>query len=166
MIEIIEQKSIEESNETNLPIEEKNSINNESLLVKNNEVDIKELEWGLVIPKINVNAKIEDSTQDDVLNRSIGHFEDSPKEFGNVCLAAHNRGYKVNYFSRLKELEKGDIIYYFVNNQKYEYEVNDILIIYETDWSMLEDTKDNRITLITCVENRDEYRLCVQAIEK
>lgn len=166
MIEIIEQKSIEESNETNLPIEEKNSINNESLLVKNNEVDIKELEWGLVIPKINVNAKIEESTQDDVLNRSIGHFEDSPKEFGNVCLAAHNRGYKVNYFSRLKELEKGDIIYYFVNNQKYEYTVNDILIIYETDWSMLEDTKDNRITLITCVENRDEYRLCVQAIEK
>jgi len=39
------------------------------------------------------------------------------------------------------------------------------LIIYETDWSMIENTEDNRITLITCVENREEYRLCVQAKE-
>lgn len=31
---------------------------------------------------------------------------------------------------------------------------------------MLEETGDNRITIITCVKDRPEVRLCVQAIEK
>ena len=79
-------------------------------------------------------------------------------------MAANNRGYRVNFFARIKELEKGDIIYYFVDGKKYKYKVDEIMIIYETDWSILEETKDNRITLLTCVENREEYRLCVQAI--
>ena len=50
--------------------------------------------------------------------------------------------------------------------KKYKYEVSTILTIYETDWEMLENTDDNRITLITCIENRPEYRLCVQGVEK
>lgn len=79
-----------------------------------------------------------------------------------VGLAAHNRGYRVNYFARLKELEKGDIINYFVDGKEYKYKVDLITVIYETDWSYLEETEDNRITLITCIENRDEYRLCIQ----
>jgi sortase A len=108
---------------------------------------------------------IEEGTENEILNKSIGHFEESEIEFGNVCLAAHNRGYDVNYFEKVKTLEKGDIIYYFVNENIHKYEVSEILVIYETDWSMLENTEDNRITLITCIENRDEYRLCVQAKE-
>ena len=35
----------------------------------------------------------------------------------------------------------------------------------ETDLSKIEETKENRITLITCVENMPEYRLCIQAEE-
>lgn len=81
-----------------------------------------------------------------------------------VGFAAHNRGYRVNYFSRLKELQRGDIIKYFVDGKKYSYKVNEISVIYETDWSNLEDTEDNRITLITCIENREEYRLCIQGV--
>lgn len=46
------------------------------------------------------------------------------------------------------------------------YEIVLSTIIYETDWSYLEETEDNRITLITCVRNRPNKRLCVQAIEK
>ena len=38
--------------------------------------------------------------------------------------------------------------------------INDIL-----DLSKIEETKENRITLITCVENMPEYRLCIQAEE-
>ena len=38
-------------------------------------------------------------------------------------------------------------------------------IIQETDWSFLEPTKENRITLITCVKEMPEFRRCVQAIE-
>ena len=35
----------------------------------------------------------------------VGHFENTNLLNGNVGLAAHNRGYPINYFARLKELE-------------------------------------------------------------
>ena len=108
---------------------------------------------------------IKEGTDDKTLNSAIGHFEETNIEDGNVGLAAHNRGYDKNYFENLKKLEIGDIIYYIVNNSIHEYKVSEILVIYETDWSMLEDTGENKITLITCVENREEYRLCIQAKE-
>ena len=38
-------------------------------------------------------------------------------------------------------------------------------IIHQTDWRYIENTEDNRITLITCVENMYEYRRCIQAVE-
>ena len=47
-----------------------------------------------------------------------------------------------------------------------EYEVEKNRIIKDTDWKYLENTEDNRLTLITCVENEPEYRRCIQAIEK
>lgn len=122
----------------------------------------EEFDWYIEIPEIKLYAPIEEGTTDEILNRSIGHFEDTSRRDGNCGFAAHNRGYRVNYFARIKELEKGDMIYYFVDGKKYKYKVNNIIIIYETDWSMLENTEENIITLITCVENREEYRLCVQ----
>ena len=96
----------------------------------------------------------------------MGHFEESPRDYGNICLAAHNRGYNVNYFSNIKELSEGDEIFYTVNNVKKKYVVNIKTIISETDWSMLKNTDENKITLITCVENEPEYRRCIQAVEK
>ncbi len=60
----------------------------------------------------------------------------------------------------------GDSINYLSCLGKKEYIVSDIQVISETDWTMLEDTNDNRITIITCVKGRPEVRLCVQAMEK
>ena len=45
------------------------------------------------------------------------------------------------------------------------YKIQTNKVIKDTDWSYLEATDDNRITLITCEENRENYRRCVQAIE-
>ena len=129
-----------------------------------NKEGTKEFDWYIEIPKIKLYAPIEEGTDDEVLNRSVGHFENTARRNGNCGLAAHNRGYRVNYFARVKELEKDDTIFYFVDGKKYEYRITEIAIIYETDWSNLEETEDSRITLITCVENREEYRLCVQGI--
>ena len=50
-------------------------------------------------------------------------------------------------------------------NIERSYCVSNILIIKETDWSYLQNTDDNILTLITCVENEPQYRLCVQARE-
>ncbi len=87
------------------------------------------------------------------------------KEFGNIALAAHNRGYKVNYFQDLKKLEIGDEIYYSYKNIKRKYIVNSKAIIRDTDLQVLENTKDNILTLITCLENEPQYRRCIQALE-
>ena len=120
-------------------------------------------EWSLEIPKINLKATIKEGTDEENLNKYIGHFEETALINGNIGLAAHNRGYKVNYFSRIKELDIGDKIFYTFNGQKVEFEVKNCGIIEETDWSKLENTKDTKLTLITCVENKPEQRRFVQA---
>lgn len=121
--------------------------------------------WKIEIPKINLEAIVAEGTEESVLDYYVGHFEESPKDNGNVCLAAHNRGYNVNYFANLKDLSEGDEIFYTVNNIKKKYLVNIKTIISETDWSMLKNTEENKITLITCLEDEPEYRRCIQAIE-
>lgn len=85
---------------------------------------------------------------------------------GNVGLAAHNRGYRVNYFENIKDLKIGDKIIYKIKNGTRTYKVDNIQIIEDNDWSYLENTKENKITLITCVENEPSYRRCIQGIEE
>ena len=37
--------------------------------------------------------------------------------------------------------------------------------IKSTDWSVISNIKENRITLITCIKNNPKLRLCVQGVE-
>jgi len=74
-------------------------------------------------------------------------------------------GYPVNYFGKLKDLQIGDEIIYKTKYGTKKYKVKTKTIIKDTDWSYLRNTKDNRITLITCVENKPELRRCIQALE-
>ena len=122
-------------------------------------------EWSLVIPKISLNAPIAEGTTSKVMDEYIGHFENTATLEGNIGLAAHNRGYPVNYFQNIKKLEKGDVIEYFCGNIKKEYKVETVTIISDTDWTYLAQTKENKITLITCVEDEPNYRRCIQAVE-
>lgn len=144
--------------------EEKNAEPIEENVELNQKV-IDELEWALKIQKINLEAKINEGTTKEVMDEYIGHFEETPKELGNVGLAAHNRGYKNNYFENLKKLQIGDEITYIYKGKEKNYKVSKISIIKDTDWSMLENTEENELTLITCVENEPEYRRCVKAEE-
>ncbi len=100
-----------------------------------------------------------------MLDKFIGHFEESQHWIGNVCLAAHNRGYENNYFAEAKKLKEGDKIIYYYKGSSREYLVEKNDIIQDTDLSCLEDTEENTITLITCVENEENYRRCIKAIE-
>lgn len=118
--------------------------------------------WEIEIPKINLKAEIKDGTDQENLNKNIGHFVESGYIDGNVCLAAHNRGYKVNYFQNLKQLEKGDKIIYRYKDIELVYIVDTKKIIKDTDIQVIKATKENKITLITCVENQPEYRRCIQ----
>ncbi len=121
--------------------------------------------WRIEIPAINLDAPILEGTSKEVMHKAVGHFEESQTWNGNVCLAAHNRGYKYNYFQEIKRLKVGDYIKYTNEQGTKLYQVIMNSVIEETDWRYIENTKDNRITLITCVENKPEYRQCVQAKE-
>lgn len=146
---------------TNEIVENEQKTRNENILnyiIQNNE-------WKLEIPKINLVANIAEGTSKTILDEYVGHFEETQKYIGNVGLAAHNRGYKVNYFEKVKELEIGDIIFYTYNGIKKTYVVDSKTIIRDTQWDKLKNTKDNRLTLITCVENQPSYRRCIQAKE-
>ena len=122
--------------------------------------------WSIEIPKLNLKANIAEGTESNILDNYVGHFSETQITNGNIGLAAHNRGYNVNYFENIKELEIGDEIIYRYQNITKKYAVKTREIIKETDWNFLENTNDNRLTLITCVENMPEYRRCIQAIEK
>lgn len=125
------------------------------------------MDWKIIIPSISLEAEIADDTTKEVMDKYVGHFKDMSKTTGNVGLAAHNRGYPVNYFENLKKLKEGDLIIYQYKNFKMEYIVNKTEIIKDTDWSRLENIEEkNVITLITCVENEPEYRRCIQGFEK
>lgn len=148
-----------------------NTVNPESDIQKQSQIQSTDdqnsnnLDWNIEIPKINLKAKISEGTSKEIMDVFVGHFEETAKDIGNIGLAAHNRGYKVNYFQDLKKLEEGDEILYKYNGKQRKYFVKTHKIIKDTDWTLLENTYENRITLITCVENEPEYRRCIQAIE-
>ncbi len=124
-------------------------------------------EWILKIPKIQLKQTIEEGTSQAVLKKAIGHFSETPLWNGNVGLAAHNRnGGEAGFFRDIKNLKIGDEIEYQKDGKSRKYYVIENLVISETDWSYLEPSKENRITLITCEEGFYEYRRCIQAIEE
>lgn len=121
--------------------------------------------WKIEIPEIGLVANIANGTDEETMNKYVGHFEETNFIKGNVGLAAHNRGYPVNYFKDLHKLETGDKILYSYNGKTLTYVIDKIKVIKDTNWEPLKNTNENRITLITCIANEPEYRLCVQGIE-
>lgn len=122
--------------------------------------------WKIEIPEISLIASISEGTNEETLNKYVGHFSSTPKEKGNVGLAAHNKGYPVNFFADLKNLEGGEEIIYTYEGFTKTYVVTQNIKISDIDWSYLENSNENKITLITCIENEPAYRRCVQATEK
>lgn len=126
----------------------------------------EDLIGSLKIEKINLNGTVKEGSTNEILRDYIGHIEETAKYDGNVGLAAHNRGNKYSYFARINELEPGDEIVYITKYGERKYIVDTKKEILETDWSKLEGTTDNRLTLITCIKNKVNQRLCVQAVQE
>lgn len=118
----------------------------------------------LEIQKIGLRATVKEGSSSEILKKYIGHIEGTSMYDGNVCLAAHNRGNEYSYFARLNELQNGDIVTYKTRFYERQYKVDNIQAIFETDWNKLENTEENKITMITCISNKKNQRLCVQAI--
>ena len=120
----------------------------------------------ITIEKIGLNATVKEGTTSDVLLEYVGHIENTATYDGNIGLAGHNRGCKNSYFARLNELKIGDEIRYKTKFYERTYVVDNIQVILETDWGLLQSTEENKLSLITCITNKRKQRLCVQATEK
>ena len=120
----------------------------------------------LTIPDILLdNAPIREGVELSTLSETIGHFPSTSIYEGNVGLASHNSGSQGDFFKNLKKIKIGSEIFYQTNYGTKRYVVTTKEVISEEDWSYLQETEDNRITLITCVAGQKDKRLCVQAIE-
>ena len=121
------------------------------------------------IPKLQIKAPIKEGIDQDTLQKYVGHFTNSSIWDGNVALASHNRGSLVeHYFEKIHELVNGDTIIYKTKLGERTYQVTTVKEIENTDWSPTEsETKEkNTITLVTCIANHPEKRMCVIAEEK
>ncbi|GEM_PF-669901 len=116
----------------------------------------------LTIPSISLtNAPVKEGTDMETLNNYLGHFTDSAYLEGNVAIAGHNRGYEKNYFENLDKVKQGDEITYQTKYQTKKYKVSEVKTIKDKDVYVIENTPENKITLITCVKNKENLRLCV-----
>lgn len=119
----------------------------------------------LAIPKIGLTVSVYETDDEmEAMVNGVAHFKETSCWDGNVGLAGHNQGVNT-YFGQIHTLAAGDKITLTTALGTRTYEVTDSVEIDETDWSYLERTDDNRITLITCVNHDLTKRLCVQAVE-
>lgn len=147
-------------------IQENETISQEEIIetVIDNTVIPSDSVGLLKIPKISLSQAVLDGHSLEVLKKGLGHFDDTAYWQGNIGILGHNSG-SAGYFEKLKNLVVGDSISYTTEYGTRNYEVSSITEILDTDWSMLSNTTDNRITLITCVKGVPSKRLCIQAKE-
>lgn len=119
----------------------------------------------MVIPKINLNVAVAEGTDNVTLKYALGHFEGTamPGENGNFCVAGHRSYTYSQYFNRLDEVGKGDEIIVRSKKGEFTYVVYDISTVLPTEVSVLDETKDATVTLVTCTPIRSAtHRLIVK----
>ena len=122
----------------------------------------------LTIDKIDMSCQVYDSDADTVMEdmkKGAAHYKSTSYWDGNIGFSAHNGNASYCYFDQLHKLKEGDVITYETTLGTRSYAVQTISRISEEDWSMLERTDDNRVTLTTCINGQETQRLCVQAVE-
>lgn len=117
------------------------------------------------IPSLGINMKVWEGETNESMKKGLGHYSSTSAWDGNVAVCGHNRGSQY-VIGNIKNLKTGDTITYTTVHGTRTYSVVSVKTISYTDWSDLQATSDNRITLTTCLANQPEKRICVQAVEK
>lgn len=118
----------------------------------------------LKISSLNINMKVWEGETSTSMAKGLGHYRSTSGWDGNVGVCGHNRGAKYTIGS-IKNLKAGDTITYTTIYGTRTYEVVLVKTISSSDWSYLQATTDNRITITTCLANQPSKRVCVQAVE-
>lgn len=121
----------------------------------------------LSIPKIDLSVAIGEGVAYKTLKYCVGHFSDTamPGENGNLCIVGHRSYSYGEFFNRLDEIEAGDKIKIESDGQVFSYKVTDITVVKPEEVSVLDQTKDAEITLITCTPIRiATHRLIIRGV--
>jgi sortase A len=100
------------------------------------------------IPKINLDVIVVEGTNHKALRVGPGHLKQTPApgDLGNSVISAH----RDTFFRHIYELAKGDEIQVRRNGRTYTFQVTGKKIVQPDDVSILNNTPDARLTLITC----------------
>lgn len=120
----------------------------------------------LQIPAINVDAPVVQGDGWEQLKKGIGQHLGTvdPGRPGNLVVSAHNDVFG-QLFRYLDELKEDDIVVVYTPQQAYTYKVTGSKIVEPTDVSVMEQTTDGTITLISCYPYMvDNKRIVVTAV--
>lgn len=100
------------------------------------------------IPKINLDVIVVEGTNHKALRLGPGHLKNTPApgELGNSVISAH----RDTFFRHIYELTKGDRIDVTRDGHDYIFEVTGKKIVQPDDLSVVKNSADARLTLITC----------------
>lgn len=119
----------------------------------------------IVIPAIDVDALIVEGDTWEQLKLGVGHHLNTadPGERGNMVLSAHNDIYG-EIFRHLDDLELGDELIVYAEDQPYRYVITAQQIVEPTEVSVLAPTTKPVATLISCYPYMvDTHRIVVVA---
>ena len=102
----------------------------------------------LTISELNIQVPVFNGADDHVLDRGAGRIKGMGKMdgIGNLGISAH----RDSFFRALKDIEPGDEVLVQTTRGVDRYAVSDIRIVDKHDHSVLEETDDKRLTLVTC----------------
>lgn len=143
----------------------------------------------LIIPKLDKNVPIIESDPEKLLNADWETLENTfqgdlqsgvlhypgtaePGEAGNIFITGHSSYYlwdSGNYkdvFARLTQLEVGDDIIVYYDQQKYHYRVREKKEVKKDDVSVLSQTDEHLLTLMTCTPLGTNLRRLIVVAEE
>ncbi len=118
----------------------------------------------LSIPALGISMKIWEGETNASMAKGLGHYSSTSGWDGNVGVCGHNRGARYT-IGQIKDLSAGALISLNTVYGERIYAVTSVNRIANNDWSYLQPTSDNRITLTTCLAGQPALRVCVQAVE-
>lgn len=153
-------KKMETQNKQNSLIEQFNNLNDTSDSGEVLDERLKEVKVIAIleIPSIKLSQGIVEGTEDEILQYYIGHFEETvaPGEKGNFALAGHSYSDFSEAFINLKDVEIDDEVIVKTREAEFTYKINDTFVVTPDVVSVLDDTEDETITLITCTPGAKE----------
>lgn len=102
----------------------------------------------LYIPKLNATLPIYHGTNEDELEKGVGHFADSvlPGENDNSVLSGH----RDTVFRKLGEVDEGDLLIVRTSAGEFKYKVNKVRIVDEDDRTVIVPKPRATLTVSTC----------------